>query len=227
MVRMLYQHYKGVYMATILVGNEKGGVGKTLLSCNLVVLSVLAGKDSLLVDMDNQTSSSFWASIRPDDLPVIPCVHLSGEGVKKQLLDLEKRYTNLILDCGATDSHALRAGLVVADIAVIPTRTSQVDLWCASTMDELVDTAKGFNPELRAMMVINNASTHASQKGVIECKEALQDLEHMEVCKTIVRNRVSFENSFKLGLGVVELSPVDKKACDEIQSLYNEVFTNE
>ena len=51
----------------VLVGGEKGGVGKTTLAVNLAAMRSRAGHDVLLVDADRQASANLWAGIRQDD----------------------------------------------------------------------------------------------------------------------------------------------------------------
>jgi chromosome partitioning protein len=45
----------------VLIGGEKGGVGKTTLTLNLATMRARAGKDVLLVDADKQASANLWA----------------------------------------------------------------------------------------------------------------------------------------------------------------------
>ena len=51
----------------VLVGGEKGGVGKTTLAVNLAAMRARAGHDVLLVDADKQASANLWASIRDQE----------------------------------------------------------------------------------------------------------------------------------------------------------------
>lgn len=44
----------------ILVGGEKGGIGKIIIVMNLVVLCVMMGCDVVLIDIDLQGSVSGW-----------------------------------------------------------------------------------------------------------------------------------------------------------------------
>ena len=47
----------------VLVGGEKGGVGKTTLAVNLAAMRRRAGHDVLLVDADRQASANLWGII--------------------------------------------------------------------------------------------------------------------------------------------------------------------
>ena len=44
----------------IVIGNQKGGVGKTAASVNLAYAAAKAGNETLLIDLDPQGASSFY-----------------------------------------------------------------------------------------------------------------------------------------------------------------------
>ena len=50
----------------LAVGNTKGGVGKTTIAVNLVILRAVVGRDVLLVDGDEQGSASLFSQLRAD-----------------------------------------------------------------------------------------------------------------------------------------------------------------
>ena len=50
----------------ILVGSEKGGVGKSTLSTNFAVLLASLKKDVIIVDTDRQSTSANWAQYREE-----------------------------------------------------------------------------------------------------------------------------------------------------------------
>ena len=56
----------------VLVGGEKGGVGKTTLAVNLAAMRARAGHDVLLVDADKQASANLWANIRDQERSIHP-----------------------------------------------------------------------------------------------------------------------------------------------------------
>jgi chromosome partitioning protein len=56
-------------MHTIALISQKGGVGKTTLAIHLATAFETAGRRTLLVDLDPQTSAAEWKDARPSDRP--------------------------------------------------------------------------------------------------------------------------------------------------------------
>ncbi len=210
----------------LLVGGEKGGTGKTTLAVNLAALRALAGRDVLLIDTDIQASASYWALSRDEGktLPRIACIQKFGKGLQAEVLDLATRYQDVLIDAGGRDSAELRAALVVAQRAFIPIQPSQFDIWTLGRMDDLVNTAQGFNPTLQAWVTISRASTNPSVSEVNEARSLLADFAHLQLADTVIRDRIAYRKAARYGLSVEELKPLDPKATEELRSLYQEVF---
>lgn len=119
----------------VLVANEKGGVGKTTIAVNLAAMCVLAGKETLLIDTDKQESASSWASMRHENEidPSITCVAKTGK-VGYDLAKLKSKFDVVIVDAGGRDSIEMRQSLAVCDVALIPIRPAQFDVWSLSRM---------------------------------------------------------------------------------------------
>jgi chromosome partitioning protein len=137
----------------VLIGGEKGGTGKTTLATHLAAKRALAGRDVLLIDTDIQGSANYWAQSRDESEAKprrVACLQKFGKGLQAEVQDLSRRYEDILIDAGGRDSVELRAALVVAAKAYIPIQPSQFDIWTLDRMDELVSSAQGFNPDLRA-----------------------------------------------------------------------------
>ena len=112
----------------ILVGSEKGGVGKSTLSTNFAVLLASLKKDVVIVDTDRQSTSANWAQYREEtEQPRIDCIRQYGN-LTKTLESLNTRYNIVIVDCQGSISKELQTGLLAADIVIMPFRPSQWDL---------------------------------------------------------------------------------------------------
>lgn len=211
----------------VLIGGEKGGVGKSTLATNLAVMRVLAGHDVLLVDTDKQGSASSWAAIRDEtERPRVPCMSKFGKSIQHDLLDMAKRYEDLIVDAGGRDSVELRAAMVVADVVYVPIRPSQPDIWSLETMEALVGQASAINEGLQGVVLINGASPNPVVQEAAETRDLLTEFENLRLGETVIRDRIVFRKAFRDGLAVPEYLPVDYKGTEEISAFYAEVFGN-
>ena len=210
----------------ILVGGEKGGVGKTTLAVNLAVMRARVGRDVLLVDADKQASANLWAGIREEEglQPPVRCVQKRDKGLAADIRDLATRYEDVIIDAGGQDSVELRAGLTLAHLAVFPIQPSLFDAATLETLASLVAQAKGFNPELVAGIVINRASTNPRVKESEEAKELIAEYSDLHLMEALIRDRIAFRRSARNGMCVTELNERDKAAENELSALYGEVY---
>ena len=210
----------------VLVGGEKGGVGKTTLAVNLAAMRRRAGHDVLLIDADKQASASLWAGIRQEDGRArgVPCVQKRGKGVAADIRDLAARYDDVVIDAGGQDSVELRAALTVAELAIFPIQPSLFDAATLETLAELVTQAQGFNSELVAAVVINRASTNPRVKEADEAKELIAAYSDLHLLEALLRDRIIFRKTARDGLCVVEAENRDRSAEAEMNALYREVF---
>ena len=213
----------------ILIGGEKGGTGKTTLATNLAAMRALEGRDVLLIDTDPQGSANYWVQSRDEEniAPRVACIQKFGQGLVTEVKDLATRYEDIIIDAGGRDSTELRSALVVTEKVYIPIQPSQFDIWTLNQMDELVETAKAFNGELRAKVIISRSSTNPSVNESDETKKLLSDFDNLGLVSTVIRDRIAYRKAAKDGLAITELKPKDPKAVGEIESLYKEVFGDE
>lgn len=208
-----------------LVGQEKGGVGKTTISFNLAVLRVTAGHPVLLVDVDKQASSSIWASMRTDagHEPHLVCVRKEGK-IGVDLLQLKENY-NLIVDAGGADSTELRQAIAVCDKWIIPVRPGQLDLFSMAKMAQLREDVKeraGRSPE--TLIVLNAVAPNTNEAS--EARELLGDSVGMRVMQAQLGDRVANRRAVMMGCGITELTgkSANETAAREILALYEEVF---
>src|SRR5690242_3543451 len=115
----------------IVLAQTKGGVGKSTLAINLAIARARSGRDVLLVDADEQGTATDFTALRAERLgtPGYTAISLTGPSVRTQVLRLSQKYQDIIIDAGGRDTASLRAGLTVADTALVPFQPRSFDLW--------------------------------------------------------------------------------------------------
>lgn len=108
----------------VLIGSQKGGVGKSTMAVNVAGYLILQQKKTaIIVDADDQKSIMTWFNDRQnvEGLPQIPVVAASGK-IKETLLELNRHYDYVIVDTAGRDSAStLRtAGRQSVYLAVAP-----------------------------------------------------------------------------------------------------------
>lgn len=210
----------------VLFGGEKGGAGKTTLATNIAVLRTSKQKETLLVDTDRQSTSSFWCSVREEKgvTPRVGSIQKYEKAVRTEIKELSKKFDDIIIDAGGRDSPELRGSLLVCNKAIFPLRPSQFDLWTLSRLNLLVETAREINESLQAYVVINMASPNPNVKEAEDMRELVKEFLQLDILKTTVYERIVYRRAALEGMGVVEYKPEDLKAVQEITNLYNEIY---
>ena len=209
----------------VVIGGIKGGSGKTTLATNLTVLRANQGKKLLLVDADEQRSTSLWAQQR--EMQGFPSswvtIQLSGMNVRSQIQKLAKDYDDIIVDVGGRDTTTQRSALTCADIYLLPFQPRSFDVWTAGPVKGMIGEIMTVNEKLKTYAVINRGDYIGNDNS--EAIQILQDPPNsIQTLPCIIGQRKIFANAASEGLVIVEMRIIDKKANLEIQELYKLVF---
>lgn len=208
----------------VVVGGVKGGTGKTTIATNLTVMRAANGKKVLLVDADEQKSTSIWANQR-DVLEIETkwaTIQLTGKAVYSQVEMMKKDYDNVIIDVGGRETRSLRAAIAVADIFLIPFKPRSLDIWTLGDIKAIISEMRPANPKLKCIAVINQADSRGADNE--ETIDILKKCEDIECFSKPIGARKSFANAASDGIGVSEMNPIDKKAVQEMQALYDFIY---
>ena len=208
-----------------VVGGIKGGAGKTIVATNLAVLRAAAGQEVLLVDGDDQESTTLWSATRSEVLGErnrITAVQLTGRGTRDELQRLASKYDDIIIDVGGRDTGSLRAALTVADSLLVPVQPRSFDILAVEKMAELVKEAREVNDQIRAIAVLNAADAQGSDND--DAAAALAEIEGITYLPCVIVRRKAFPNAAATGRAVIEHQPKDAKAIEEITALAAALF---
>jgi chromosome partitioning protein len=207
----------------ILVGSEKGGVGKSTLATNISAYLAKQNKDVILVDSDRQGTSSNWFQDRLEtNFSKLESVS-KYDNIKQTLLDLDKRYEYVIVDSQGRDSVELRTGLLVASsVCLTPVRPSQADLDTIYRMVRLISTAKEINENLKSYCVLAQAPTNPVITEIDEAKTYIGEINELSLMNTIICERKVYRDALAMGAGVMEMS--NEKAAQEMTDLCEEIL---
>jgi chromosome partitioning protein len=208
----------------IVVGGIKGGSGKTTIATNLAVLRTM-GRKILLVDADEQKSAWDWSQQRdtcePDLLKgTFSTVCMSGKAIYSNLQRLQEDFDDIIVDTGGRDTTSQRSALSVADKLILPFKPSSIDIWTLVPIKGILSEC--LNSKLKICAVITQADP--SGKDNQEAKEILKEFTEIETFDCTIGNRKAFRNAAAEGLGVHEMLHPDKKACQEMEALFDRIY---
>ena len=196
-------------MLTICLCSTKGGSGKTTLAAHLAVEADRQSHGPVaVIDADPQASLARWWNLRQAVTPAF--VQTTIKGLPSQLKALEESgYKLVVIDTPGADVSHTRPILRMADLALIPSRPSPIDLGTLSVTVDMVEA------EGKPLMFVLNAVTARTR---ISAQAIMALSEHGPVA-AILHQRTDYASSMTDGRVAVELDAASKSA-EEIHQLW-------
>jgi len=192
-----------------VVGNLKGGTGKSTVTFNLAIWLALNDYRVELFDLDPQATLSDVGDIRAEDEyePQIS-IKNSLDGLKKS------KKEEILIDIGTADTHAMENAISLTDRIIVPVPPSQADIWSTQRFIKMVLDIRGEKNMPQMLGFVNRADTHKGVRETGEAEDALKILPHIELIGTRLYQRTTYRRSFSEGLAVFELEPKGKAAAE-------------
>lgn len=199
-------------MQIISLVNGKGGAGKSTLAAHLAVEAAKHGKTAIL-DLDPQASLADWFNAR--EVKDAPAYANAADGLHAAVDGLRTAgFAFLICDtAGTLEDGSIDAAVEVADIVLIPTRPSPVDL---RPLGRTISRVTAYSTPL--VFVVNGAQSRAKLTG----EAAISLSQHGTVAPSIIHHRNAYAVAMITGQTAQEIEPSGKAAA-EIASLFEYV----
>jgi chromosome partitioning protein len=216
----------------IVVGNEKGGSGKTTIAMHIAIALLKAGQRVGTIDLDSTQRSltgyidnrRIWANHRRLELQIPVHRHVPrAEGTKldeneaEELAAFEAAVSSfdladdfLVIDTPANDSYLVRLAHLLADTLLTPLNDSFLDFGCLASIDPITHEVVGVG-HYAAM--------------VCEIRQRRRLFDHALTDWVIIRNRLSLSRLVDSSVGNLgmRLGFRDLEGCGE-RPVYRQLF---
>jgi chromosome partitioning protein len=196
-----------------VVGNLKGGTGKSMIAFNLAVWLASQKQEVKLIDLDPQKTMTDLVEVR-DEEECIPALTLLASNTP--LSKLAKETAEIIIDVGASNLDGLYAAIKVAHRVLIPVVPGQADVWSTQKFLQMIAPHRKADGEV--LMLLNRTDALGGSKETKEAAAALAMLKSAKALPVRLGQRVWFCRSLSEGQAVFELAP-KRRASEEFLAL--------
>ena len=201
-----------------VVGNLKGGTGKSTVAFNLAVWLAHDKSGVMAFDLDPQCTLVDVCDVRQED-GFEPIVEVSTDLDKLTKMARDKKNKKpIIVDMSATNMFAMEKAISLADRILIPIQPSQADIWSTQRFLKIVRNNINKKRKTEVLGFLNRSDTHIGVRETAEAEQALKMMQGIKALGIRLHQRTAYRRSFSEGLAVFELDPMGK-ASKEMKKL--------
>jgi chromosome partitioning protein len=221
-------------MTILTIASTKGGVGKSTFVLNLATVIQNSGKKVAILDADAQGTVSKWNKVREymrqndSQLSSLFVASARGEALLEIANDKSSQGYIVLIDSPGVDDSNMRAALLRSDYVITTCPPSSVDLWEVETLMKIINKLKEVQNRKIPLILIFNKVSPRHEYGSTKDAKIFFDSNNIYpdyILPTCICERAAFKHSIKDGKGVIEYSPADQKAIDEIQNCYKDIIS--
>jgi chromosome partitioning protein len=201
-----------------VVGNLKGGTGKSTVAFNLAVWLAHDKTGVMAFDLDPQCTLVDVCDVRLED-GYEPTFEVSTNLAELEARVNDPRRTKpIIVDMSVGNMPAMEKAISLADRVLIPVQPSQADIWSTQRFLKIIRNNINRDNKPEVLGFINRADTHIGIRETDEAERALRMMPGITPLEVRLYQRTAYRRSFSEGLSVFELDPMGK-ASKEMQKL--------
>lgn len=213
----------------ITLNSIKGGVGKSTLATTLAIWLSKKNFDVLLVDGDDQeTTSEFtaWRAQTKEGDIGYTLANYTGVHLRAQVLALKNKFDYIVIDTGGRDTTSQRAALSISDISMIPFAPRSFDSWTIDKMVDVLNEIQAIRADspLRVVTFLNRADVRSADNR--DMAKLLSEVEEFEYIPCAIISRKAVSTSAGQGLSVFDLPQEERdlKAEKEFDDLFSYIL---
>ena len=185
----------------ITIAQQKGGAGKTTVTCHLAIALAGKGYKVAAIDIDPQGSLTAWYDARykyaGDAYKAIHCTAFEDWWrLSWEIESLREAYDIVLVDCPPHSKNDAKTAVREADMVVVPIQPSPTDLWATTKTVDLT------NREHRNTYLLLNRVIPNSRLG----RQFIRDLPRRRF-ETVFTNRIGFAAAMAEGRTITETEP--------------------
>ncbi len=206
-------------MRTIALLTQKGGTGKTTLAASLAVAAAEAGEKVIALDLDPQASLTRWGERRMAAKVGVPVVVEPFERERlsrfRAILDglAGVGFTLAVFDTAGADGSAVRLITEGADLCLLPSRPTCLDVEATAATFRAVFLAKR-----KAAFILNQCPPSYRSSRANDAARSLSALGVL--AEPMLSARMDYQDAIAAGLGVTEYLH-NGRAAQEIRTLWD------
>jgi chromosome partitioning protein len=205
---------------------RKGGVGKTTETLNLAFEAALAGKRTLVIDADPQSSLAVgWSEDRESTDPLpngMSIISMCTTKIHRDIRAISNGFDLVLIDGPPRSTGITRSIMLASDMIIIPCTPSGLDVKASKKTIAAAYEAREYLGDLKIVFSINRKSVNTALGKTI--RESLCELDDdIVVLNAEICMRVAFAEAMSTGMAIQELDG-GSKARLEIKDLYTEIM---
>jgi chromosome partitioning protein len=199
-------------MKIIAVAIAKGGTGKSMITRSIAAAAAAGGLNVLVLDLDNQQSTTLWSRRRKTALPLVKFTtenDLADELTRARTAGCEL----VIIDTPPARSTEAPAAVEVADLVLIPC-TADVEAF-----EQLPRTARLARTTGKPAVAILNKATPNSRSEEVAARGVFEAMS-LTMAPAVLHEFKVHRHAARQGLTAQELEP-ESRAAGEIEALWD------
>lgn len=209
----------------VTIFNQKGGCGKTTVTIQLAGTLAMRGFQTLVIDMDDQSTATRWASQAPDDEP-FPAATMNlaamGGKVHREVRNHLDNYDFILIDCPpAALSPSPSSAMLISDLAIIPIVPAPADMWASVAAKKLALAAQMTNEQLAIRILPNMVQKNTNLAR--DTLDVLAEDSEIPLMQSWIGSRSAFRECQLTGSTVHRLAK-SSAAAKEVDKLADEVL---